>query len=135
MMKPLLSICLGLLLQMTIAFSAQAVPDSDELAQIAGSTASLDQKYAAGSLSTAEQADSALKESSAVQQRLQRWYEQADRACHQIFFVNDCLNDVKQQRRQYIVSLQRISLEAKALQRKLRIDELDRDLAKKQAKP
>ncbi|MFZ6871208.1 hypothetical protein ACO0LF_03975 [Undibacterium sp. Di27W] len=120
---------------MTIVLSVQAMPDSEELAQIASLTASLDQKYAAGSLATAEQAENALNESSATQLRLQRWYEQADRACHQIFFVNDCLNDVKQQRRQYIISLQRISLEAKALQRKLRIEELDRDLAKKQAKP
>ncbi|MBI3727682.1 MAG: hypothetical protein HY254_05030 [Burkholderiales bacterium] len=120
---------------MTIATCAQAMPGGSELAQIANLAASLDQKYVAGSINSAEQAEAALKESSAAQLRLQSWYEQSERACHQTFFVNDCLNDVKQHRRQYIVSLQRIALEAKALQRKLRIEQLDKELEQRQAKP
>lgn len=126
---------LALLMQLFISAHALAIPGSNELTQIANLTASLDQKYVAGSISTAEQAEIALKESNAAQLRLQSWYEQADRACHQTFFVNDCLNDVKQQRRQYIVSLQRIALEAKALQRKLRIDQLDKELEQRLARP
>jgi len=134
-MNRLFFICIALVVQMTVATYAMAMPGSSELAQIANLTASLDQKYVAGSINSAEQAETALKESNAAQLRLQSWYEQSERACHQTFFVNDCLNDVKQHRRQYIVSLQRIALEAKALQRKLRIDQLDKELEQRQSKP
>ncbi len=134
-MNRLFFICIALVVQMTAATYAQAMPGSSELAQIANLAASLDQRYVAGSITNAEQAEAALKESSAAQLRLQSWYEQSERACHQTFFVNDCLNDVKQHRRQYIVSLQRIALEAKALQRKLRIEQLDKELEQRQAKP
>lgn len=134
-MKSLSCICLALVLLCLSTMPAYATPDSNELSQIVNLTASLDQKYAAGSIRTAEQAESALKESTATQARLQSWYERADKTCHGNFFVNNCLNEIKEQRRLYIVVLQRIALEAKALQRKLRIDQLDRDLAERQAKP
>jgi len=134
-MNRLLPVILAAFAQIMFASVALAVPGSNELTQIANLTASLDQKYTAGSIGSLEQAELALQESSAAQLRLQSWYEQSDRACHQTFFVNDCLNDVKQKRRQYIVALQRISLEAKALQRKLHIEQLDRELEQRNAKP
>ncbi len=134
-MKRLLPVILALFAQIMFAAHALATPGSTELTQIANLSASLDQKYAAGTISSAEQAELALQESNAAQLRLQSWYEQSERACHDTFFVNDCLSDVKQKRRQYIVALQRIALEAKALQRKLRIEQLDRELAQRQAKP
>ncbi|MCH8621733.1 hypothetical protein [Undibacterium sp. TS12] len=134
-MKSLSCICLALVLLCLSTMPAYATPDSNELSQIVNLTASLDQKYPAGSIRTAEQAESALKESTATQVRLQSWYERADKTCQGNFFVNNCLNEIKEQRRLYIVVLQRIALEAKALQRKLRIDQLDRDLAERQAKP
>ena len=134
MIKPILPLLLAVLLQLNMA-AAMATPDSKELSQIAEQTASLDQRFAPGSINTAELADEAVKVSSVAQQRLQAWYVQAERACHDQFFVNDCVNDVKQQRRQHILILQRISLEAKALQRKLHIEQLDRDLAERQSKP
>ena len=134
-MNRLLSVTLASLVQMMLAAQVLAMPGSNELTLIANLTVSLDQKYAAGSITTSEQAEIALKESNVAQLRLQSWFEQSERACHQTFFVNDCLSDVKQQRRLHIVSLQRIALEAKALQRKLRIDQLDQELAQKQIKP
>lgn len=134
-MNRLLPVILVLLAQMIFAAHALATPGSTELTQIANLSASLDQKYAAGTIGSAEQAELALQESNAAQLRLQSWYEQSERACHDTFFVNDCLSDVKQKRRLYIVALQRISLEAKALQRKLHIEQLDRELAQRQAKP
>ncbi|MBC3916220.1 hypothetical protein H8L32_01860 [Undibacterium sp. CY18W] len=135
MIKNFLTICVAVLLQLALSSPAAAVPDSNELSAIVGLTAALDQKYAPGSITTGTTADVALKEATAAQQRLQSWYEQAEKACHNKFFVNDCLDDTKQQRRQYIVVLQRISLEAKALQRKLHIEQLDQELLQKQAKP
>ncbi len=134
-MNRLLPVIFALCAQMIFATYALATPGSTELTQIANLTASLDQKYAAGSISSAEQAELALQESNAAQLRLQSWYEQSERACHDTFFVNDCLSDVKQKRRQHIVALQRISLEAKALQRKLHIEQLDRELEQRQTKP
>ncbi|MFZ6766164.1 hypothetical protein ACO0LM_03695 [Undibacterium sp. Di26W] len=135
MNKNILTVCVAALLQLALTSPAMAIPDSNELSAIAGLTTTLDQKYAPGSITTGEVADIALKEATVAQQRLQNWYEQADKACHSKFFVNDCLDDTKQQRRQYIVVLQRISLEAKALQRKLHIEQLDRELLQRQAKP
>ncbi|MFZ6656152.1 hypothetical protein [Undibacterium sp. TJN19] len=114
---------------------AFASSDADEISAIAHLTESLNQQFAGGSIVTGEAADLALKESTAAQTRLQNWFEQAEKTCHNNFFVNSCLNDVKQERRKHIVVLQRISLEAKSLQRKLHIEELDRELAQKQTKP
>lgn len=123
------------LLQLGSVTTAQAAPGGNEISQIADLTASLDQRFAAGSISTTEIADAALKESTAAQTRLQNWFEQSERHCYDRFFVNDCLSDVKQQRRQHNLILQRISLEAKATQRRLHIEQIDRELAEKQAKP
>ncbi|MFZ6721069.1 hypothetical protein [Undibacterium sp. Ji49W] len=135
MIKNILTVCVAVLFQLAITSPAMAAPDSNELSAIVGMTTALDQKYPPGSITTGDTADAALKEATAAQQRLQSWYEQADKVCHDKFFVNDCLDDTKQQRRQYIVVLQRISLEAKALQRKLHIEQLDKELLQKQAKP
>jgi hypothetical protein len=118
-----------------IAGTAFASLDSDELSAIARLTESLNQQFVGGTIVSGDAADLALKESNAAQSRLQNWFEQAEKNCHNNFFVNSCLNDVKHEGRKHIVVLQRIALEAKALQRKLRVEELDRELAQKQTKP
>ncbi len=135
MTKSLLLSCLALFLNFGLLTNVSATSDSDELSQIASLTVSLDHQFAANSIVTAELADDALKQSTAAQTRLQNWFVHAERACYDKFFVNDCLSEVKHRRREHNLILQRISLEAKAEHRKLHIEQLDKELAERQAKP
>ena len=110
---------------------ALAQGGQDERAVLSALVASLDARHAGGSIQTAETAEAALQESAVAQNRLQTWYAQAERACLEVFFVNACLNEIKLQRRRHQGVLQRITIEAKALQRKLHIQQLDQSLQQK----
>jgi len=105
-----------------------------ELAQIATVVHALDARFPAGGIQTNDAADVAIKESAEAQERLQNWYVVAEHHCYNTFFVNDCLKEIKVERREYLPTLQRISLEAKALQRQIKVMERDRETAQKQAK-
>jgi putative salt-induced outer membrane protein YdiY len=114
---------------------AMAADDTrQELDAIAQQVHALDARYPVKGISTEQQAQSAIEESQNLQNRLQNWYNQSERHCYDIFFVNNCLREIKVERRQYLPTLQRISIEAKALQRQLRVMERDEELARKQAK-
>ena len=108
--------------------------DQSELEGIAQQVHLLDTRYPMKSIATEQQAQSAIDESQNLQNRLQNWYNQSERHCYDIFFVNNCLKEIKVERRQYLPTLQRISIEAKALQRQLRVMARDEELAQKQAK-
>lgn len=116
-----------------LAPTAFAQTGKEELAAIAALVGGLDARHASGSIQTAEAAESALQESHAAQTRLQEWYAQAERGCQEVFFVNACLSEIKLQRRQQQTVLRRITIEARALQRKLHIQQLDRALQQKQS--
>lgn len=117
-----------------VAPMASATPDLTELNGIAASTRELDTRYQRDTILSIEQADAALTETTALQTRLQTWYSHSEHACRELFFVNDCLADIKRLRRTQTLVLNRISIEAKALQRKLHIQQLDQDLLQKQMK-
>jgi hypothetical protein len=85
----------------------------------------LDVTYGAKSIASSTSADAALSETVIAQAELQAWFAQADRACYERFFVNSCLDKNKLTRRRLSDILQRISIEAKAYQRKAHIEELD----------
>ena len=105
-----------------------------DLAQISIEVHTLDERYPAGGIQTSESAEMAIQESVAAQDRLQNWYVVAEHHCYHTFFVNDCLKEIKLERRQYLPTLQRISLEAKTLQRQIKVMEHDRETAQKQSK-
>lgn len=103
-----------------------------EFASIAQLVQDMDGRYPVNSIQTNEVADAVIAESETLQRRLQTWYQTAERHCYDIFFVNDCLQDIKVQRRRYLPTLQRMSIEAKAVQRQIRVIEKDREQARKQ---
>lgn len=123
------SICL-----LTVSPFAAATPDQAEWNAIAAATTELDSRYQRDTILSVEQAESASLETNALQVRLQSWYSRSERACRELFFVNDCLADIKRLRRTQTLVLNRVSIEAKALQRKLHIQQLDQDLQQKQMK-
>jgi hypothetical protein len=95
-----------------------------------------DAVYSANSIDSSASAETALTETVTAQSELQAWFAQADRACYELFFVNSCLDKNKLTRRRLSDILQRISIEAKAYQRKAHIEELDAQVeAKKAAAP
>ncbi|MBI3285947.1 MAG: hypothetical protein HYZ65_14020 [Burkholderiales bacterium] len=122
---------MAMLAGVLLAAPLHAQTPADEYAALSAQVKELATRHA--DLQTAGQAEAALQETGAAQSRLQAWYAQAERACHAAFFVNSCLGDIKLQRRQQQTVLQKITLEAKALQRRLHIEQLDRALQQKQS--
>lgn len=104
-----------------------------ELEQISSEVKNLDHLFPAKGISSADAAETALDQSQQLQNRLNVWANGAERYCYKTFFVNDCIKGVKLHRRENLPILQRISVEAKALQRQLRVMERDKELAQKQA--
>ena len=91
----------------------------------------LDVTYSTGAIQSAIMAEQAIVEASTTKNDLQKWYAQAEQTCAEKFFVTSCLNDIKLVRRDRLSILQRIKIEAKAWQRKQRIELLDLKLQEK----
>lgn len=96
-----------------------------ELRELNKTIVTLDTQYAAGSIQSSASAEEALSETAFAQEDLQVWYLQMERECYEKFFVNYCLNEGKMLRRNHTAVLQRIIVEAKALQRRQHIEQLD----------
>ena len=125
-----------LLLASTITlFSPVATQAANEgsitLLQLNQLIAGMDHTYFAGAIQSASMAEQAIAEASATKNELQKWYVQAEQTCSEKFFVTSCMNDIKLVRRDKLSVLQRINIEAKAWQRRQRIDELDQKLLEK----
>ena len=101
------------------------------LAQLTKTVAKLDQTYAAGAIESSTMSEQAIIEANTAKNDVQQWYVQAEQACYEKFFVTSCLNDITLTRRDKLAILQRINVEAKAWQRKQRIEELDAKLQEK----
>jgi hypothetical protein len=88
----------------------------------------LDASYASGTILSSVVADKALTEAEIAQEELQIWFLQEEANCYERFFVTVCLNKNKLRKRNYQSILQRITVEAKAFQRKEHIEQIDADL-------
>ncbi|MBC3936864.1 hypothetical protein [Undibacterium rugosum] len=106
----------------------------DELKLIAEKVNALNAHFPVNSITTNDVAVVALDETQRLDQELQTWYVSAGRDCRQRFFVNDCLKKIQLERREYLPVIRRVSQEAKALQRQLRVLAADERLAKEQIK-
>ncbi|MES2047584.1 MAG: hypothetical protein V4447_04225 [Pseudomonadota bacterium] len=104
------------------------------LEQLTKTIATLDQTYSAGAIESSAMSEQAIVEVSVAKGDVLKWYAQAEQTCYDKFFVTSCLNDIKLNRRDKLAILQRINVEAKAWQRKQRIDELDTKLQEKNSK-
>ena len=101
------------------------------LAQLTKTITTLNQTYAAGVIESSAMSELAIVEANAAKNDVLKWYAQAEQTCYENFFVTSCLNDIKLTRRDKLAILQRINVEAKAWQRKQRIEELDTKLQEK----
>ncbi|MBC3860792.1 hypothetical protein H8K32_01670 [Undibacterium jejuense] len=126
--------CLLAIGMLNASANVLAEDGKQELVEIAQLVHTLDERYPAGSIQSNEVAEIAIKESQSAEDRLENWYVVSEHHCYNTFFVNDCLKRIKVERREYLPTLQRISLESQALQRLLKVMERDRETAQKQAK-
>jgi hypothetical protein len=99
-----------------------------DLAVLNKTIVALDANYASGTILSSAVADQALTEAEIAQDDLQIWFLQEESNCYERFFVTACLNGNKLSKRNYQTILQRITVEAKAFQRKEHIDQIDADL-------
>jgi hypothetical protein len=99
-----------------------------DLAVLNKTIVALDANYASGTILSSAVADQALTEAEIAQDDLQIWFLQEESNCYERFFVTACLNRNKLSKRNYQTILQRITVEAKAFQRKEHIDQIDADL-------
>jgi hypothetical protein len=106
--------------------------ESDTAYQVLNkNVAELDARYPAFSILTAESAETAVQVTTQTEAEMEYWFDRQQISCYDKFFMNACIKDGKLKRRGLVLVLHRINIEAKALQRKLHIDQLDRDLAEK----
>ena len=111
---------------------ALAAPEiKSTLPQLDQAITTLDNTYSPGGIQSATMAEQAIVEVSTTKNALQKWYIQAEQTCAEKFFVTSCLNGIKLVRRDKLSILQRINIEAKAWQRKQRIEQLDQKLLEK----
>jgi hypothetical protein len=122
----LLSLSAGLM-----STNLHAQEGKTELTILQKKIAELDRRYGSTSIQSGADAEQALNDSEIAQEELRIWYLQAENNCYDKFFVTSCINDTKLVRRNLFAILQRISVEAKAFQRKEHIDQLDADLQRK----
>ncbi len=127
------AIVAGLLLNMAWAGTANAENPVD-LQKLSQDSLHLQAKYPVGSLTTEEQAESALTQARQVQLSLQTWAEQAETSCYERFFVYACLQEVRETRRMHSDKLQAIILDANSTQRRLRLQQRDQELLEKNVK-
>jgi colicin import membrane protein len=116
----------------SLPISASAAGEGKlSLPLLADVISTLNLTYSAGAIQSANMAEQAIVEANKTKIDLLKWYAQAEQACAEKFFVTSCLNDIKLVRRDKLSILQRITVEAKAWQRKQRIEQLDEKLQEK----
>lgn len=78
-----------------------------------------------------EQADARLAEVAQGRAAVQAEYDAAEQVCNAKFFVNYCLDEVKEKRRVALAGLRAIEVEANQFKRKAAVDKRDAELAER----
>jgi len=81
-----------------------------------------------------EQADARLAEVAQARAAVQAEYDAAEQVCNAKFFVNYCLDAVKEKRRVALAGLRAIEVEANQYKRKAAVDKRDAELAERMKK-
>lgn len=97
------------------------------VAQDAG--AELSARFPAGSITTAEAAESARQQAASENARIERQYAQDGLACDTAFFVNSCRDKVKERRRAAAEPVRRVQTEADTAMRRIQAAGKDQALA------
>lgn len=104
------------------AVQSQTNADSDtNKVSIEVIVAELDKEFARGSIATTALAELALNKLELVQVQVQSRLQAREVACHDDFFTNSCLLDVRLKKRQLQEILRQISIEAKSFLRRSRV--------------
>lgn len=101
--------------------SASETKLSTENMSIEALVAELDKEFARGSIASIQLAELALSKLEMVQSQMQNQLHDREIACHEEFFTNSCLQDVRLKKRQLQETLRQISIEAKSLLRRARV--------------
>lgn len=109
--------------------SAQDAPSQALPALSAG----VAERYPAGSIKSVKKADAALAEVERERTRIDVRFTAEGQACHSRFFATSCMDEVKERRRQALLQLRAIKIEASAFKRQTRVAHRDRVLAERQA--
>lgn len=83
--------------------------------------AELDQEFARGTIISIQMAELALSKLEQVQTKVQEIMQAKELACHEDFFTNSCLQDIRLKKRQLQETFRQISIEAKSFIRRARI--------------
>lgn len=101
--------------------SASEAKLSTEKMSIEALVAELDKEFARGSIASIQLAELALSKLELVQSQMQNQLQVSEAACHEKFFTNSCLQDIRLKKRQLQETLRQISIEAKSLLRRARV--------------
>jgi hypothetical protein len=129
--------CVMLTLLMLAAMTAAQAQQSEAkltLDDVSVKVVDLEAAYSPGSILSSTTAEKALSEVIELESDLQLWFSDAEQACYDKFFVNACLNTIKLKLREKMGILLRIKVEAKAFQRRRRIEQLDEKPSKSHLK-
>lgn len=91
-------------------------------------------RYPAGSIKSVEAADAALEDLSKERSEIEARYTAEEQACHPKFFATSCVDQAKERRRQALMQLRKVELEANSFKRQERVRERDKAAADRQAK-
>ncbi len=116
-----------MVLHMSCAFAQPAAEATASVSDIVG-------RYPAGSIQSVEMADAALADTGRARAGIEVRFSAEERACYSKFFAASCVEQAKDRRREALMQLRKVELEANSFQRKERVQERDRALAERQAK-
>lgn len=103
-------------------------------ALLAGGAAAQQPKQAVVPVTTVEQADARLAQVKEERDATERAYAAGEAVCYTKFFVNNCLDKAKEQRRLRLGELRAIEIDANYFKRKHVVEERDRDLEQRARK-
>ncbi|HWW07677.1 hypothetical protein [Collimonas sp.] len=113
-------------LLLTLAVNVQAA--DAQLKPVAEPAAELTARYPLETLNSVETANRALADVADAKAEVEARDLEQRRACYQKFFVNNCLDAAKEQRRQAMKTIRPVDITANAFLRKDRADERDKAL-------
>lgn len=92
------------------------------------------ERFPPGSIASLETAEQALSMVEAERARAYARFAEEENTCRSRFFMNRCIEQAKERRRQALQPLETLELEAKRFQRQQRALERDRELAERRAR-
>lgn len=120
--------CIALTLALTAGLCNQAQAES--LIALPASVNLLVERYPEETITTSAQADKALAEVKIERTDVEARTSAAEQVCYTKFFASRCVEGAREERRESLVLLRRIEVQANSVKRRLRAEERDAVLAR-----